>query len=75
MKNKETNFEKKLTQYQILSWPDGDRPLYKCQKTLNKLVNILIDSLKSDELSIVHCSAGVGRTGTFIAMAQLKMLI
>ena len=36
--NNEKKTNKEVVQYQILSWPDGDRPLLKCQKTIKALV-------------------------------------
>ena len=69
LQNSEKQTTKEITQYQVLSWPDGERPLLKCQKSLKLILSILINSLRKEELNIIHCSAGVGRTGTFIAMA------
>lgn len=73
--NKKTKEEREVTQYQFVGWPDGDKPSEPAQNSLLKLLNIMIQHIENDEKVVVHCSAGVGRTGTFIAMAEIKMLI
>ena len=50
-----------------MTWPDHGVP--KDPMTLIEMVNLI----KSNDFNkiIVHCSAGVGRTGTFIALSNL----
>ena len=56
-----------LTQYHLTSWPDHGVPEYG-----TPLMILQKQSTKSWSPSkgpiLVHCSAGVGRTGTFIAV-------
>ena len=64
-----------VTQYHFVSWPDHDIP--DSVSPLLSLTNVVKNSWSQDKGPIiVHCSAGVGRTGTFIAieigMDQIK---
>ena len=54
---------------QYLAWPDMDIPTDS--PSLYKMIN----SLEKSQRVLVHCSAGVGRTGTFIALADLINLV
>ena len=56
-----------ITQYHLTSWPDHGVPDYATPlMTLHKRVTNTWCPSKGSIL--VHCSAGVGRTGTFIAV-------
>lgn len=57
----------------MTNWPDGRSPK-QCQG-MRFLIDKLIADVQNNEVPVVHCSAGVGRTGTLIAMAHLKLLI
>ncbi|KAH9490847.1 hypothetical protein Btru_033546 [Bulinus truncatus] len=64
-KNDETHH---ITHYQYHSWPDKGVPL--APWSLIDFVNKVTAST-SPHLTVVHCSAGVGRTGTFIALLNV----
>ncbi|KAH9494745.1 hypothetical protein Btru_017776 [Bulinus truncatus] len=57
-----------LTHYHFTSWPDQGVPL-----TPWALVDFeqKVDASKATSPIVVHCSAGVGRTGTFIALHNI----
>ena len=56
-----------ITQYQFMSWPDHGIPEHAAPlMTLHQRVMSEWQNVGGPVL--VHCSAGVGRTGTFIAM-------
>jgi len=59
------NEKKTLTHIQYTGWPDFGVP-----NTTNDILQILslIKEKKQDSPVVVHCSAGVGRTGTLIAL-------
>jgi len=66
-----------VVQFQYKGWPDHDVP--KDSHEIRQIVKMIEEERKKD-LSprrpiVVHCSAGLGRTGTFIAVHQnmLKM--
>ena len=64
-----------INHYQLTDWLDGDIPNKKSEKWMNYLVNEFLDSIKDGNIPLVHCSAGVGRTGTFILMGLIRLII
>ncbi|XP_043943090.1 uncharacterized protein LOC122814881 [Protopterus annectens] len=62
--------EKIVKQFHYLTWPDHGVP--SCPISLYHLV-LQVNECKNNRSGpvIVHCSAGVGRTGTFIALDYL----
>ena len=56
-----------IMQYQFVSWPDHGIPEYATPlMTLHK--RVMGEWYPDSGPILVHCSAGVGRTGTFIAL-------
>jgi len=63
--NKQTKEYHPLKHVWYKAWPDKDVPEGH-QGILS--VSKLVDEYKEDALPVIHCSAGVGRTGTLIAI-------
>ena len=73
-----TKNEKRITQLQYIGWPDYGVPeegdhLTKLVKKVRYIIQSDQDKISNGKKFTVlaHCSAGVGRTGTFIAMYQM----
>ncbi|KAM6160871.1 receptor-type tyrosine-protein phosphatase eta [Erethizon dorsatum] len=72
VKNVQTSDSHRLRQFHFTSWPDHGVP-----DTTDLLINfryLVRDYMKQsppESPILVHCSAGVGRTGTFIAIDRL----
>uniref|UniRef100_A0A3B3Q7E5 protein-tyrosine-phosphatase n=1 Tax=Paramormyrops kingsleyae TaxID=1676925 RepID=A0A3B3Q7E5_9TELE len=65
--NREKSTERDVTHIQFTSWPDHGVPgephlLLKLRRCVNSFKNLFSGPI------IVHCSAGVGRTGTYIGI-------
>ena len=65
-----------VTQYQFISWPDHHVPIEdeNTYKIIEILMNNIYDNFFENNFNIpilIHCSAGVGRTGTFIALCNI----
>ena len=70
-----TSQSRVISHYQYIAWPDHGVP--DSVSPLLSLTSVVMNSWSQDKGPIiVHCSAGVGRTGTFIAieigMDQIK---
>jgi protein tyrosine phosphatase len=63
---------KQITHLRFCSWPDYGIADLSTLKALISMVERHRSSASVEELPIVHCSAGCGRTGTFIAMSVLQ---
>ena len=63
----------KLTQIHFTGWPDHGVPegaaVAAFEQMLFKFINWNLNS-QANEKSIVHCSAGIGRTGTTISLME-----
>lgn len=53
------------------TWPDRGSPSAKQLKDVDLLISIFSIFHNKSDYSLIHCSAGVGRTGTFIALMAL----
>lgn len=56
-----------VTQYHFLGWPDHGVPKYATSliEFIRRVRNCCVSTSKG---ILVHCSAGVGRTGTYITL-------
>ena len=66
---KNFTIEKIIYQIHFTCWADHSIP----DNSYNEIINIIniVDKLKEDKPVVVHCSAGIGRTGTFISVYNL----
>ena len=67
--NKVNSTSKNIVQVHLTSWDDHTAPISNYVKII-KIIN-LVDKLRKNSPVVVHCSAGVGRTGTFISLYNL----
>ena len=58
-----------VVQYHFLGWPDHGVP--KFATSLIEFIRRVRHDYKSDRPILVHCSAGVGRTGTYITLDSM----
>ncbi|VDI35272.1 Hypothetical predicted protein [Mytilus galloprovincialis] len=65
-----TSKKRKVTQYHFTAWPDHGTPDPLYLVLFHRHVISEIKSGHSGPL-LVHCSAGIGRTGTYIALDAL----
>lgn len=72
--NIDENDTRIITQFHYENWPDGDVP--KDLLLFEKLIEEVDKSGSKKGPPIIHCSAGIGRTGTFIvtdfSLKQIK---
>ncbi|XP_067947049.1 receptor-type tyrosine-protein phosphatase kappa-like [Watersipora subatra] len=65
------NGEKRtITHFNYLSWPDHGVPDIEMFVSFHRLISSRISNSETQPL-LVHCSAGVGRTGTYVALDYL----
>lgn len=63
------NEKRIITQFHYENWPDGDVP--EDVLLFEKLIEVVNKSGSKKGPPIIHCSAGIGRTGTFIVTDYL----
>ena len=69
-----SKIEKSVKQIHFTGWPDKGVPNLEDGKIFETFIKMikLTDEYKKDGPIVAHCSAGVGRTGTYIAMYYLE---
>nr|XP_022311344.1 receptor-type tyrosine-protein phosphatase alpha-like [Crassostrea virginica] len=70
MTSKELNTSRQIIQLQYTTWPDHGIPTPLDLLVYYQYVSRAMET-RLDHKLLVHCSAGVGRTGTFIALDAL----
>lgn len=68
--NNATNETRTVKQFHFQSWRDFSIPSQALLDFIER-IRLYRQGLKKDTPVVVHCSAGVGRTGVFIALDQL----
>ncbi|KAM3141925.1 hypothetical protein pb186bvf_006011 [Paramecium bursaria] len=70
VKNNQQEFN--LKQFWWQGWPDFGVPAENSFPLIDYIISILIQTQKNQGKPVVHCSAGVGRTGTVLSMCYVK---
>lgn len=74
--NTQTKETRKVTHYHAVGWPDRKVPANKHTNSFEELLNIIVhEKDASPQPVVVHCSAGVGRTGTFISLYFMNWML
>ena len=69
-------YDHSFKHFQYIGWPDHGAPKStKSILALAKAVRKIVAAEKCNVKLLVHCAAGVGRTGTFIALYQLMEIL
>jgi protein tyrosine phosphatase len=71
--NNSSKKQRKIQQIHFIAWPDHGVPNIEGGKIFDTFIEIIneVDEFRGNNPIVVHCSAGVGRTGTFISMYSL----
>ena len=68
--------EHSIKHFQYIGWPDHGAPkTTKSIIALAKAVRKIVAAETCNVKLLVHCAAGVGRTGTFIALYELMEIL
>lgn len=67
LRNIKMKQERRILHLQYISWPDHGVP-DKAMEFLNFVQHVRLEREGMEEPTIVHCSAGIGRTGVLMAM-------
>ncbi|EGR32665.1 protein-tyrosine phosphatase protein, putative [Ichthyophthirius multifiliis] len=73
--NNQLGEQKAVTQYQFIDWKDHGIPSETDFNIINFIVQFMIEEYEKNKISVIHCSAGVGRTGTIISLVNLMLNI
>ncbi|KAL4487514.1 hypothetical protein ABPG72_007034 [Tetrahymena utriculariae] len=69
------NEQLQVTQVHWEGWPDHGVPESRDYGILEILVKRVVNQVEQSKIPVVHCSAGVGRTGTLIALSNIYMIL
>lgn len=63
-----------VTHLQYLSWPDHGAPEETDFVIISRILDFIQEfhEMGSDQKIVLHCSAGIGRTGSLIAIYNLQ---
>lgn len=79
LKNNLTKNEREITQLHFRNWPDHGVPDINNSYDVFQDINLKLDNhfeqYKGNSPVIVHCSAGVGRTGTIITIFHIYYIL
>ena len=66
---KKNNQTRNITQYHAVGWPDRKVPKPEFLNEFHELLYKIVEykETPSPKPVVIHCSAGVGRTGTFLS--------
>lgn len=75
--NTRDNTSREVTQWHAVGWPDRKVPKPEYTEYFEDLMKNTLDlkEAKPNHPIVVHCSAGVGRTGTFMSLYYLTSLM